>query len=105
MVQGSAARPRRGLLILPIVLLAIDEAAFVVVAPVQAHELAAAEIAVGEGAVGGVVEALFLTIDAGDLAVGQGSVGDAGVGAGVLAGLAGIELVGAPGRAGVGRSR
>ena len=42
-----------------------------VVASVQTRELAAAEIAVGEGAVGGVVEALFLTIDAGDLAVGQ----------------------------------
>src|SRR5262245_55603524 len=55
--RDCAAGPGTGrLLVLAVVLLAIDEAALAIVGVVQVPELAAAEIAVGERAVGRVVE-------------------------------------------------
>src|SRR5262245_38531562 len=80
----------------------MDETALAVVGAVQVPELAAAEIAVGERAVGRIVEPLLMAVDAIDLGARERAVGDAGVGAGVLARLAGVEPMAAPGRALIG---
>src|SRR5262249_45815952 len=103
-VREGCGRLRHDLLILAVVLLVIDVAALVVVGMVQVDELAAAGVAVGEGAVGSVVEPLLLTLETNGFVPSERAVGDTGIDAGLLASLAGVEPVRAPGRALVGRS-